>query len=372
MSRRGFTLIELLVAIGIISILIGLTIPAVQRAREAARRISCRDHLRQFGLAFELAHEKLGHWPPAVVWSPAGEPLGGGVLPIGVLDRVALTGKTENDTIYANWAIELLPYLEQEAVYEQFDRTAPISAAANEPVRTAELAVLKCPSDPYNEIGAHFHRGAAMGLRTNRYARGNYAINVGPDNNCLETPDPGEGITCVNGFLVRGFDVEVDVDQVWGRGVAGVNKTFGMNDVKDGASNTIMLDEIRAGLNRFDPRGVWALGQVGSSAIARHGKFGQAPGPNFCLPGLGDEFIGCTALTENLGEDVLDRECMGCSSGNDPEANIGTVARSLHPGGLNVLYCDGSSHFIQNGIDVDVWHALHTRNASDGAGSEAD
>ncbi len=359
-SSSGFTLVELLVSIGIIGILCALLLTAVQLVRESARRAQCQNNLRQLGIALQSYHARVGSLPPAVIWMPMGEPLGEGVLPIGVIDRVARFGKTADDTIYANWLIMLLPTIGEVDLYDRFQSALPISHQRNADLRQTNLPMLKCPSDSYNGAENQFKRGLGAGLSENEYARGNYAINVGPDDGCLK---PGtEEEPCLNGFFVRGVDLARENDQVWGTGIAGANRSFAFASVTDGLSNTIAVDEIRAGIDPLDPRGAWALGQVGSSCVARHGKLEGPGGPNNRDPET-EEFIGCGALVERLGAGYLYRQDMLCSpSSPDSEVNIRAGARSLHPRGVNTLRCDGSVHFVRNEIDIDVWHALHTRD----------
>lgn len=127
--RSGFTLVELLVVIAIISILVMLLLPAVQAAREAARRVTCLNSLAQLNLA---AHNYEFHWeslPPGVT-NPTG--------PI----------RSEPSGIHVSWMVQLLPYLEQRSAYEQFDQNLGAYAQENEPVRRMQIGSFICPSDP--------------------------------------------------------------------------------------------------------------------------------------------------------------------------------------------------------------------------------
>ena len=354
---KGFSLVELLVAIAIIGILVGLSVVAVSRARETARQITCRNNLRQLGMALQSYHTGYGAFPPAVIWEPPGEPLGRGLYPIGIIDRVALAGDVAADTIYQNWAIMLLPRLDASGLYNSFDASVPISHERNRSGRETPLPVMSCPSDVFNRTDNLYERGSLVGLTTNRYARGNYGVNVGPDSACVEGMGTPEN-PCIGGFIVAGTDLLTTNYQVWGSGVAGVNRSFATKDISDGLSHTIFLDEIRAGLHPLDPRGTWCLGQSGASALIRHGREAGGPNPSRARP---DQFIGCEALRAAVGGLVY-REVMGCWSFEEGELNAQSSSRSMHPGGVHVLLADGSVRFIADSIERDVWQAAHTRN----------
>ncbi len=365
-SRRdGFTIIELLVAIGVIGVLMALTLVVIQAARGSAARLSCQNNLRQIGIALSQYATDHRVYPPMVIWTKRGEPLGREIVPVGCIDRVAvgLAPQSEPDPVHANWVLMLLPQLGELPLYQLVSFSRPISDDANAAVRTHSLPVFCCPSDSYNSPDNLFGRGLQVGFTSNTYSRGNYALNAGPDNDCVQ---PGtEEKPCKSGFLAPG-KLLTDNYQVWGSGLGGVNKSLGPHDVGRGLSNTVIVDEIRAGVHALDPRGVWALGQIGSSATARHGRFSDAGRPNHREP-YGEEFMGCTALVEEVGVGFLANQNMPCYAPyvREIEINVQAGARSMHPGGVDVLFCDAAVNFIPDEIDYLVWHNMHTRDRSD-------
>jgi len=123
--KRGFTLVELLVVIAIMAILIALLLPAVQAVRASARRMQCANNMRQMGLALHLHHESKDAFPPGgIEWRPWGD-----------------TSKRQ-----LSWAVFLLPYLEEQALFDSLDLTTPFDSEENAPAAKAILAVYVCPS----------------------------------------------------------------------------------------------------------------------------------------------------------------------------------------------------------------------------------
>ncbi|NOX54066.1 MAG: DUF1559 domain-containing protein [Planctomycetes bacterium] len=363
----GFTLIELLVVVAVLAVLMALLLPAVMRARAAARRAQCLNNLKQIGLALHHYHSTHTLLPPAVVWGgPPGEPLGGGQFPVGVFDRVAAGQVTADNPsrVYANWLILLLPELDQRALAERYRAELPVAAPENAGVRTQRLSVLTCPDDDFNTPGNPYVRDALAGGHSNQYARGNYALNMGPGRGCIVELEEG----CEDGFHVGKRDLAGENMTLWGDGIGGVNVSFSFKDVKGGLSNMVFVDEIRAGVAEIDPRGTWALGMIGPSITARHGLIAQtedANGPNNQYENS-DDIIGCGELERRLGEDRLAELRMPCwAAVGQPELNYQATARSRHPGGVHVLMGDGSAHFVSDMVNPEVWYYMHVREPAE-------
>jgi prepilin-type processing-associated H-X9-DG protein len=138
------------------------------------------------------------------------------------------------------------------------------------------------------------------------------------------------------------------------RGVMGPNAAVNLKQVTDGTSKTIMIGEIRAGLNEQDARGVWALGHAGASLVAMYGAGGDANGPNACYPNSDDvvapaEFLGAAGICPASSNPITQPECMNVSGGGGFDQ---ATVRSKHPGGVHVAMVDGSVQFINDDIET--------------------
>jgi prepilin-type N-terminal cleavage/methylation domain-containing protein len=316
--QRGFTLVELLVVIAIIGILIALLLPAVQAAREAARRAQCTNNIRQVGLALHMYHDINKQFPPGYGYM-SGEPGSGGSKAWGP---------------EWPWIMRLFPYLEQDAVVDEIDWTwNPGVSYAGVPVGNlqaigAQVETLQCPSDP--TVSTPFDKqGACSYLKPVPMARTSYAGNF------------GRGQMEAVGRLP---------------GVFGFNHGARIGDVTDGTSHTLLTSELVAG---------------GTCSIRGSISYDEGPvfmvdyTPNdptpdlvrWCDAGDGDSAARspCVRSSGTLGGGVL---------GNTLNMILHT-SRSLHPGGVNSGLCDGSVRFFGDDTSLDVWHWLGTPNGAE-------
>jgi len=301
--RRGVSLIELLVVIGIIGILVAMLLPAIQGARDAARRLECSNHLRQIGLAMNGYHEAFGCFPPGRKGCDDGFPCHGGV-------RAHIEGRNGTSGF-----VLLLPYLEHKWLFERIDRRLPIHAAhpfwrrirSNVEVVQTSLAVLRCPS--------------AVGGRMNRAVPGDLPMAVGSYALCMGSRGLGDG---------DGHRYANDGVFMLPHYAVGESNLFSIRHIKDGLSRTFFVGEAIGGEGW--PPNRWTLAQPSLDSLRQ---------------------------TENPLNTPYDRG----TTGLDPPVN--GAFQSAHPGGGQFLYGDGHVTLIDDDIELDVYQALSTRAARD-------
>jgi prepilin-type N-terminal cleavage/methylation domain-containing protein len=303
--RRGFTLIELLVVIAIIAILIGLLLPAVQKVREAANRMKCANNLKQLGLAMHNYQATTGFFPPGAVTNSAS------VAATQTRQKLGITTPT-----FHSWSVFVLPYIEQDNLYKQYNLNANWYDAVNQTVRETPLSVMVCPTTP--RARDRFNQKTISGVAI-KAAPGDY----GPDNGY----DPAlEGIGLV--------DVTVIND-----GILEVNVALGIPEIRDGVSNTLLLSEDAGRPDR------WQAGRLTAANGQTDGGWADRD----------NEYI-----THGFTAD-------GASSPGPCHTNCtnDNEVYSFHTGGANHVFADGSVHFVKASMDIRAFVKLLTRAGGD-------
>jgi prepilin-type processing-associated H-X9-DG protein len=303
---------------GTLGTLVVLTLPAIQSGREAAREGRCQKNL--MSLAFATLSYQLTNK----------------VFPNGMTFDPALAVSVQTLTKYGpNWIIDVLPYMGQEALHDSFDLSRQINGpAANNPnynPRGTVLEELLCSSDGYNKVRYQGHGG--------NWARTNYAANAGRE--------------FIYGSYFSGKTYTPWSDHCR-RGVMGPNAQVKLKQITDGASKTIMLGEVRAGLTISDGRGVWALGHAGASLLAKYGAGSDDNGPNNCDPRGDDVYsdlcaTGAGICSASGANPIAQAQCMSCFGG---AAFDQATTRSAHGGGVYVAMCDGSVKFVSDDVET--------------------
>jgi prepilin-type N-terminal cleavage/methylation domain-containing protein len=321
--HRGFTLVELLVVIAIIGVLVALLLPAVQAAREAARRTQCTNNMKNIALAVLNFHDARNHLPAPVTMPDIGyEPL-------------------YPTRLFGSWAIDILPFIEQQALAKSFQisSTVRLSDALNKEARGTELSVMRCPSDMTRTEkfeGTHSQEGS-------NWARGNYGYNAFQywPSAGWNKEAAGLSTSATPSKLPQYLDFNV------GMGIVSTptSQKWSLTNITDGTTNTIMLGEMRVGLNSQDRRGVWAMGMCGSNIHCRTAWNG-ATQPNDCKDGV-DDVYDIQKVKDSLGAATLNQECMNGASVDSGQS----VIRSAHPGGAFVALADGSARFISDFVE---------------------
>ena len=324
---KAFTLVELLVVIAIIGILVALLLPAVQAARESARRNACINNLKQIGLAMHNSESANGELPE------------GTLIPLDEFGRPRFPGSPGLLAPYEDmtWAYLITPYIEEQAINDLFNLEISANSPVNQQARQIKITLYECPSD-----GAAKNEWSDLQWSRWRY---NYAVNWGNTSSSqqlmrddyLSTQESGDD----DGVIEFG-----GAPFTFGKGIR-------LGRIIDGTSKTLLVAEkITDKTSEVDYNSPY-----GDCTIARGGQgFQTWTGPNSSVADITD--FGCPEEPDFEGI---------CTSADDEPAgntyypdNQHQAARGKHPGGVNAGLCDGSVRFYNDEIDIRVWRALGT------------
>lgn len=329
-NRSAFTLVELLVVIAIIGILIGMLLPAVQQVREAARRITCANNLRQMALATLNFESSFGKLPAS--WKP----------PVGVT-----FGSNSGNVNGWSAQAQILPYLEQGNLESQIDfnldygSTPPISIDGQTvAMPSARIPIYQCPSEPNSvtrmKDGQPYHHPL------------NYASNAG------------------DWFV---FDPASNRST---QGALSVNRRLSIGAIKDGTSNTMLFGEVKAYTPYFrnaGQSGEIAMPTTPAEVVAMGGDFKTNSGHTEWVDGRCHQASFTATFTPNTkvaydnGGTEVDVDWTNQQEGRSPTARTyaAVTARSHHNGGVNVCRVDGSTDFRSDDVNRTTWQAFATR-----------
>jgi len=320
----AFTLVELLVVIAIIGVLVALLLPAVQAAREAARRSQCQNNLKQMGLALQNHHDAKSSFPA------------------GARMQVLATGPK----ILTNANVALLPFIEQGAIESRWDHAKQYWEQETSVLETP-IPLLTCPSNGFQSVADTVFDDLGISSGT-RLATTDYAYSKGAtDAWCLGNDYPP---------AVKGVFHIINVDE---------EEPVQMRHICDGTSHTLAMGDAaggeqwpaceRPGCEAPEGRGfadaVWMVGNIGNHAIAASGYVYTA------IYAATVEPINKRPVTGSIVDEPAIFDCR--SSVNGGPHSSGNF-RSDHPGGAQFLLCDGSVHFLSESIEMQLYCALST------------
>ena len=305
--QDGFTLIELLVVIAIIAILIGLLLPAVQKVREASARMKCQSNMKQIGIALQTYHDSKGRLPPGT----------------------ARVTTQENVSPATFWSYFLLPYLEQQAVYN----AAPL---VQQPVWTTgtylaaaqvNLPVYRCASTSDKLTYA------SQGI-PNRVAISYAAVQTGEVGNPASPNGPGEWSAHLDdaAWAGNGFDIRPLSNLYRFTGPLGYNTITRITDITDGTSNTVAIGE------RYRVMDTPVDGYTDSAGPGAHGTWGIGT-PN--INNAAQQSVGSIGFPLNFNQNGA------LTDGTNISKTAGSF-NSRHGTGVNFLFCDGHVSFLSN------------------------
>ena len=363
--RAGFTLIELLVVIAIIGVLVALLLPAVQAARESARRMQCGNNFKQIGIALHQHHDSQGFLPGLALCGSGPEDYNPGMQNIWWEFR------------HTPPSVYLLPYIEQTSLWERWnihvagtDNASPLQPGGetNLQLSNRRLPVFTCPSMP-PPLNPVFNCWSSYG-----WSRGNYDLHSPRQATDIGPPANSYGYTNSDGAFATAWDGGLTPDAAAGlvaMHAANPNawyehkqNKFSWRHFTDGLSNTLAAGELHHIIKGFTTTTVNSV-SIGTTAVPSTGftAWGADNGDYFCegttnvrINTLSGPYYGRTMIgnTAQLRDVIF----------NSPNFSF----RSTHPNGAQFLLCDGSVRFIQQAINMPTYKALGSKDGGEAVG----
>lgn len=321
----GFTAIELTIAVGVIAVLVALLLPAVQQARENARKCQCRNNLMNIGFALQSYSHTFGRLPPGSVNDTA-----------PVLSRV--------EGYHMSWIAQLLPYLDRPGVYRKLDFRHSAYASANAGARATSLGFLNCPSNPRS-----LQSTLPVASNSTSDSAAPPADAEVPPSMSLNDWAADQNVTFLSVYAGCYHDSElpIDVDQ---HGVLFLNSGVRWREITDGRACTIAVGEVTSDLLR---NAGWI---AGTRATLRNTGL-PINQPAITAPGMPVDTAAWTgnweltpSQAEELGMPVVDYSRVVGGFG------------SVHSGGAHFLFADGSVRFLAANIDFDAYRRMGHRS----------
>lgn len=316
--RSGFTLIEMLSVFAVIAVIVALLLPAVQQAREASRRTTCQNNLRQIGLALHNYHDQHAAFPPGWIVGP--------LLPGSGTHR-----QFDRGCLWS-WSVYLLPMLDQQPLYDQLgvaDGADP--PPLGDPLSEQQLAVFLCPSDssgPQSGYGLYLYEVSETSYKKELlqgYPKSNY---VAVNGRTREPFDPLDGLLGINITILH------DREE---RGIFGFQTRTRIREIFDGTGNTFAVGEREMTTNE-----------------------GVFPGKGATwMRNFSEIYAGLATGTDGQGENCNPHSVIGVTH---PLIRINSDQRgrfsSMHSGGAYFLFADGAVKFVSDSIDANTYSLL--------------
>lgn len=325
-ARAGYTIVELLVSISVIGVLIALSLPAVQSARNSARQVQCLNNMRNVSLGLLQVTDSANRFPACGYYGD---------------------GTPGTVGSYRSWVVEILPYLDQSFIFNKWDMEKGYENPVNAPMANTHIPVLVCPDDKTEVPGQGnltYVVNSGVGFTTLR--SGIHDCPVDPSQRALDLN--GNGITCNSSTNGDGTPSDREMlaqmglffNETW-KGEKRSRRHHTMASLNDGASNTMLISEnLRTGYDPGNSRSNWA-----------------SPNPYLTSFYIGDPCLNGSCSTGNVNYNRSNSGASAINAGRTKPEGSSPYPSSGHDGGVNISFCDGRVEFVSENIDGKVYAA---------------